>query len=142
MAEKITLHGRKISAGVVEGEALVTDRPLSFHAGAISNEEGLVRIDGHPLSGKRLAGKILVYDTDIFTTGATLSLYTKKTVFNVAPVGIIWRRAHGIGASGAIYSRIPGIDKIKEGKPWEFISTGDWVKINADEGTVEVTKKS
>lgn len=141
MAEKITLHARMISAGTAEGVALVTDKPLSLHAGAVSNEEGYVRIDGHPLAGSYIKDKILIYDTDYFTTGATLSLYTKKTVFQSAPAGIIWRQAHGIGASGAIYSRIPAVHRIKEGKPWEFIKTGDWVRIDADKGIVEVTKR-
>lgn len=142
MGEKIVLHGRMISAGQAEGEALVTDKPLSLHAGAVSNEEGFIRIQDHPLAGKYIKGKILIYDTDYFTTGATLSIYTKKTVFNSAPAGMIWRKAHGIGASGAIYSGIPAVHKIKEGKPWEFIQTGDWVKIDADKGIVEVTKKN
>jgi predicted aconitase with swiveling domain len=142
MTKKTTLHGRMVSAGVAEGEALVTNKPLSLHAGAIANETGFVRIQDHPLSGHCIKDKILIYDTDYYTTGATLSLYTKKTVFNSAPAGIIWRKAHGIGASGAIYSGIPAVHKIEEGKPWEFIETGDWVKIDANRGVIEVTKRT
>lgn len=142
MSEKITLKCHKISGGVAEGEALVTDRPLSFYAGAISNEEGLIRIDGHPLAGETIGGKVLVYDTDIFTTGASLSFYSKKTVFNTAPVAVICRQFHGIGAGAVIYTNTPAVDKIEGGKPWDFIETGDWVKVDADSGVIEVTKKN
>lgn len=142
MTETITLHGHPICKGVAEGEALVTDRPLSFIAAGISNEEGIVRIDGHPLQGKSISGKVLVYDTDIFSTGAALSFFTKATVFDTAPAAVIWRRAHNIGAGATIYAEVPSMDGIEEGLPWDLISDGDSVKVDSDQGIVEVTKKS
>jgi predicted aconitase with swiveling domain len=142
MSETITLHGHPISKGVAEGEALVCDKPLSFIAVGISNEEGIVRIDKHPLNGQSVAGKVLIYDTDIFSTGGALSIYTKKTIFNTAPAAVIWRNAHNIGAGGTIYAGVPSMDKIEEGLPWDLISTGDWVKVDSEQGIVEVTKKS
>jgi predicted aconitase with swiveling domain len=63
------------------------------------------------------------------------------TIYQTAPKGIIWREAHNISASAAIFAGIPGIDRIKEGAPWEFIETGDWVRVDGDAGTVEVRKK-
>ena len=45
MSETITLHGHPVSKGVAEGEALVCDKPMSFIAAGVSNEEGIVRID-------------------------------------------------------------------------------------------------
>jgi predicted aconitase with swiveling domain len=142
MGETITLHGRPISRGVAEGEALVTDKPLSYYAGAISNEEGRVRIDGHPLNGKSIAGKVLVYDTDYLSTGAALSFYTKWRFNDTAPVAVICRQMHNIGGGATIYCGVPSIDKIEEGLPWDFISDGDWVKVDSEQGIVEVTKKS
>jgi len=142
MSETITLHGHPISKGVAEGEALVCDKPMSFIAVGVSNETGIVSIGGHPLEGQSVAGKVLIYDTDIFSTGGALSLYAKKTIFNSAPAAVIWRSAHNIGAGGTIYAEIPSMDRIEEGLPWDLISTGDWVKVDSNQGTVEVTKKS
>ena len=142
MPDKIVLHAHKISAGVAEGEALVTSKPLSFIAVSITNEEGLVRIDEHPLQGKSIKDKVLVYDTDILSTGAALSFYTKWLVFKTAPVALICRKMHNIGAGAAIYCGVPAVDKIQEGKPWDFIADGDWVKVDADQGVVEVTKQA
>ena len=134
MSETITLHGHPVSKGVAEGEALVCDKPMSFIAAGVSNEEGIVRIDGHPLTGESVAGKVVIYDTDIF--------FTKKTVFDTAPAAVIWRKAHNIGAGSTIYAGVPSMDRIEEGLPWDLISTGDWVKVDSEQGIVEVTKKS
>lgn len=142
MSQTITLHGRPISRGVAEGEAIVCDKPMSFIAAGVSNEDGTVRIGGHPLEGKKVAGKVLIYDTDIFSTGAALSLLTKKTIYNSAPAAVIWRNAHNIGAGGTIYAGVPSMDRIREGLPWNLIKTGDWVKVDSEKGIVEVTKKS
>jgi uncharacterized protein len=142
MTEKVVLHGHIISRGVAEGEALVTDRPLSFYAGSISNEEGMVRMDGHPLEGQFVKDKVLIYDTCVYSTGAALSLYTKSLIYKTAPAAVICRRMHNIAAGGLIYSGIPAMDRLKEGDPWSFIKTGDWVKVDADRGIIEVTPRA
>ncbi len=142
MSETITLHGHPVSKGVAEGEALVCDKPMSFIAAGVCNEEGIVRIDGHPLAGQSVAGKVVIYDTDIFSTGAALSFVTKATVFDTAPAAVIWRKAHNIGAGATIYTKVPSMDRIEEGLPWDLIKTGDWVKVDSDQGIVEVTRKT
>lgn len=142
MSQTTVLHGHIISRGVAEGEALVTDRPLSFYAGSISNEEGLVRMDGHPLEGETVKGKILVYDTCVYSTGAALSLYTKWLIYKSAPAAVICRRMHNIAAGGTIYAGIPAMDRLREGDPWNFIKTGDWVKVDAERGIIEVTQRT
>ena len=142
MSETITLHGHPIAKGVAEGEALVTDRPLCFIAAAITNEEGIVRIDNHPLNGKSIAGKVLVYDTDIYSSGGAMIFLTKHRINQTTPVAVICRQMHNIGGGATIYCGVPSMDEIEEGLPWDFISDGDWVKIDADNGIIEVTKKS
>ena len=142
MSQSITLHGRPISKGVAEGEAIVTDKPLSFIAAAITNDEGIVRMDGHPLQGKSVMDKVLVYDTDIYSTGAGLSFLTKWKINKSTPRAIICRKMHNIGRGFTIYTGVPSIARIQEGLPWDFISDGDWVKVDSEQGIIEVTKKS
>ena len=141
MSEKRMVRGHIISRGVAEGEALVTDKPLSFYAGSISNEQGLVRMDGHPLEGEIVKDRVLVYDTCVYSTGAALSLYTKWLVYKTAPAAIICRRMHNIAAGGAIYCGIPAMDRLEGGNPWDFIRTGDWVRVDAERGIIEVTPR-
>ena len=142
MSETITLHGRPISKGVAEGEAIVTDKALSFIAAAITNDEGIVRMDGHPLQGRTVMHKVLIYDTDIYSTGAGLSFYTKWKINKSTPAAIICRQMHNIGGGFTIYTGVPSMDRIEEGLPWDFISDGDWVKVDSEQGIIEVTKKS
>ena len=142
MSETITLHGRSISKGVAEGEAIVTDKALSFIAAAITNDGGIVRIDNHPLQGKSVTNKVLIYDTDTGSTGAGLCFYSKWKVNKSTPAAIICRQMHNIGGGFTIYTGVPSMDRIEEGLPWDFISDGDWVKVDSERGIIEVTKKS
>ena len=141
ISETITLHGRPISKGVAEGEAIVTDKALSFIAAAITNDEGIVRMDGHPLQGRSVMHKVLIYDTDIYSTGAGLSFYTKWKINKSTPAAIICRQMHNIDGGFTIYTGVPSMDRIEEGLPWDFISDGDWVKVDSEQGIIEVTKK-
>ena len=41
---------------------------------------------------------------------------------------------------GAVVARVPAVTEFDQ-DPTEVISTGDWVKVDADKGLVEITKK-
>ena len=41
---------------------------------------------------------------------------------------------------GAVVARVPAVTDFDQ-DPTEVISTGDWVKVDADKGIVEITKK-
>jgi hypothetical protein len=56
------------------------------------------------------------------------------------PKAIINVRTHPVWAMLAIVTDIPLIDRLDR-NPCEVIETGDWVKVDPQEGTVEVTKK-
>ena len=131
-------RGRSIAKGSVEGEALVCRRPLSLMGSLLDLTTGVVMLGGHELEGKCVKGKILVYDTDYMSTSGTFGLLNMVQVYNCGPKGIIWRDAHNIGASAAIYAGVPAMDRLQEGNAWELISTGDWVRLDADHGIVEV----
>ena len=45
---------------VVEGEALVTDVPITF-LGFVNRETGTIEEEGHPINGKSMADKILIF---------------------------------------------------------------------------------
>jgi predicted aconitase with swiveling domain len=141
MTHKFELHGRIISKGVAEGEALVTKKALSFMASSIANDTGIIRIHGHKLEGKCVKDKVVVYDTDQFSTGASLSFYTKHKIYNTSPVAVICREMHNIIGGAVIYCGVPAMDRIQEGNPWDLIQNGDWVKVDADRGVIEITRK-
>ncbi|UCH38423.1 MAG: DUF126 domain-containing protein, partial [Candidatus Bathyarchaeota archaeon] len=55
---KITLCGRGIIPGRVQGKALVTSQPISFFGG-LDPEKGTIIERGHELKGTNVTGKIL-----------------------------------------------------------------------------------
>jgi predicted aconitase with swiveling domain len=134
------LIGKTRVNGTAEGEALVTDGPISHSTNAI-NVDGEIRSSGHPLEGQSYAGKVIVYSTDIGTTAGSFGLYLKARVTNGAPMALICRKVHPISIGGAIDAEIPAVDAFQI-DPCTTIRTGDWVKVKApatgEEAIVEV----
>ncbi len=125
------LKGITRVTGEVEGEALVTTEKLSHLANAIGND-GVIRMHGHPLMGQSYAGKIIVYDTDIFSTAGALGLYFKSRINKTGPLALICRTVHPISVGGAVDARIPAVDGFAL-DPCREIKTGDFVRIRAPE---------
>ena len=134
---KIILRGRKIIGGVAEGEAVVTKQPISF-MGGVNPDIGQVVERGHELEGQKITGKIFIFPHGKGSTAGPYIIYAmakRKT----APAGMINLEAEPIIAVGAAMGNIPLVDRLDK-NPLEVISPGDRVKIDGDQGTVEVTK--
>ncbi len=126
------MKGRKVAKGTAEGEALVSADGISFYGG-VEPETGKVTEKGHPLEGQCVRGKVLVFPTGKGSTVGSYALYDMMKRGN-APAAIINKEIETIVAVGAIISEIPCVDQIDI----EKIKNGDRVKVDADEGTVEV----
>jgi predicted aconitase with swiveling domain len=120
------LKGRIISRGVVEGQALVTNQPISFYGG-VDPDRGVIVEKGHELEGKEIKGKILVFPNGKGSTVGSYTLYRLKKN-GVAPAGMINKECETVVAVGAIISEIPCIDKIDISQ----ITTGDVIEIKND----------
>jgi len=120
------LKGRIIYKGKAEGEALVTEMPISFYGGVDPNT-GIVLEKGHQLNGQSVKGKILVFPQGKGSTVGSYTLYRMKKNGS-APAGMINIECETIVAVGAIISEIPTIDKIDICK----IKTGDRLSIDRD----------
>jgi uncharacterized protein len=120
------LKGRVIYKGKAEGEALVTEMPISFYGGVDPNT-GEVIEKGHQLNGQSVKGKILVFPQGKGSTVGSYTLYRMKKN-GVAPAGMINKECETIIAVGAIISEIPCVDKVDTSK----IKTGDKIVIEND----------
>jgi len=143
--EKIILKGHKGIGEVAEGEALVCQEPINLMADA-----GNVWYDPKDLTftnkvatpsvyGKSFADKVLVFPTGkggIFSTNILMD----AAEVGSKPKAMVNVRAHQVFASIALAINIPIVDRLDQ-NPCEVIETGDWVKVDAQKGTVEVTKK-
>ncbi len=119
---------------------MVTDEPMSFTPQLFDVKTGTVTFHKKKLEGQSVKGKILVYDTEIASTGGTWGLMNAVKVFGAGPKGIIVRKLHSITTS-VIYTGVPSMHAINEGNPCHLIKTGDWVKLDADHGVIEITRK-
>ena len=128
------MKGRTISPGRVEGEAIVSYEPIGFYGG-IDIKTGIVIERGHPLEGKKVTNKILVFPNGKGSTVGSYVIYGLKKN-NMAPLGIINRETETIVATGVILAGIPCVDQIDINK----IKNGDKIIIDADNGIVEVKK--
>jgi predicted aconitase with swiveling domain len=117
------LKGRIIYKGKAEGEALVTNMPISFYGGVDPNT-GIVIEKGHELEGINIKNKILVFPQGKGSTVGSYTLYRMKKN-NTAPTGMINKETETIIAVGAIISEIPFVDKVDISK----IKTGSKVVI-------------
>lgn len=135
---KIVLRGRKVIGGVAEGEAIVTKEPVSF-LGGVNPDRGTVVERGHELEGQSITGKIFVFPHGKGSTAGPYIIYAmakRKT----APLAMVNVEAEPIIAVGAAMGNIPLVDRLDK-NPLEVIATGDHVKIDGDQGMVEITKK-
>jgi predicted aconitase with swiveling domain len=132
------IKGKSVTGGTTEGDAIVTRMPISFTGGMDPNS-GIIREPNHELEGQSVAGKILVFPAGKGSTTGSWQFYATFKRGN-APKGIINVKAEGVVAVSAIITGTPMMHQL-ENDPLEYISTGDFVRINADEGYVEVEKK-
>ena len=131
MRNETVLKGVTKSKGRAEGEALVSQMPLSWAPCSILND-GTVKMVGNPVSGQNVKDKIVVYPTVTGSTSGAFGLLFKVKGSHNGPAGIICQNVHTIDLSGAIASRIPSVDGL-EVDPLTAIKTGDWVTIEADD---------
>ena len=136
--KKISLRGRKIISGKAEGEAVVTKQAISF-LGGVNPDKGIVVEKGHELEGQSITNKIFVFPQGKGSTSGPYVIY-KMAKRKTAPAAIINVKAEPIIAVGAAMGNIPMVDQLDQ-NPLDVIETGDYIKVDGDQGTVEITKK-
>lgn len=125
------MKGRKISPGKARGEAIVSTEPIGFYGG-IDAKTGIVIDKGHPLEGKKITDKILVFPCGKGSTVGSYVIYGLSKN-NVGPKAIINKETETIVATGCILAGIPCVDNIDIDK----IKTGDKLIVDADKAMVK-----
>ena len=128
------LQGRKVVGGYAEGEALVSLDPVSFYGG-VDPETGMVTEPGHAVEGECVTGRVFVFPTGKGSTVGSYVIFRMRRM-GTAPAAIINAETEAIIATGCVLAEIPLMDRL-EADPLEALRTGDFVKVNADEGFIE-----
>jgi len=129
------IKGRIISKGIGEGEAVVTNQPLSF-LGGVDPQQGVIRDSKHELFGTSIVGTVLTFPQGKGSTVGSYVMYQLKRN-GKAPAAIINVSSETIVAVGAIISNIPLIDKLDE-DPIAAIKPRSHVLVNCEDGFIEV----
>ena len=140
MAEKVTkiiLKGRKVIGGVAEGEALVSKKPL-MGFGNINIPGGFTVERNHPLYEVPFKGKVLVFPEPRGSGGFVGYGITAK--FGKNPAAFLYRRGNNLTVFAAMNMNVPTVTDFDR-DPLEVIETGDFVRVDGDNGVVEVFKK-
>ena len=139
MGSVIEIKGSGVGKGLVKGEALVTEEPISFNNG-VDPTTGLVIEVGHALKGQSVAGRILVFPVGKGSTGGSYVLYDLSER-GLAPAAIINSRGDTVIVTGCVMGKIPLIHKCDK-DPVATITTGDMVEVEPEKGIVRVLTES
>ena len=131
------IEAKPVTAGVAEGEAIVSHVPVSFMIGLDPNT-GIVNEPGHELEGQSIAGKILVFPS---AKGSATGAWRYYIAFKKgkAPKGIINVKAEAVAVVSAVITDTPMVCEAKKSL-MQYIESGDYVRINADDGFIEIEK--
>lgn len=126
----MVLEGRIIKEGRAEGTALVSPEAIGF-LGGVDPDTGVVREKGHPLEGRSVAGRVLVFPRGKGSTVGSYVLYSLARN-GVAPAGMVLGECEPIVALGAIMAGIPVVDRVDLSR----IRSGDRVRLEGGIVTV------
>jgi predicted aconitase with swiveling domain len=124
--------------GVAEGEALVTRDRISGWGG-IDPRTGTVIETRHELRGQSFAGKVLVFPGAKGSSGWSAMFHMTRLMNGAGGVPV--QRDDDQDGAGRRGQHAPSMTDF-ERDPLECIATGDWVRVDADRGVIEITKKN
>lgn len=134
---KIIIKGRKVIGGVAEGEAIVSKWP-TMGLNNFNPQLGIITERDHPLKGIPLTGKVFVFPTPRGSGGWVN--FGRSTAFGTNPIAMVYYKGNALTICGALVLDRPTVGECEQ-DPSKIIDTGDWVKVDADKGIVEVEKK-
>lgn len=123
----------------VEAEVLVCTKHFSPRYD-IDREAGTFSRPGHPLEGKALAGKILLFPgVQGGVMGGWVFLELKSR--GKGPAALVFGKTNPVMVQGAIMAGVPILDGI-DPRAFADLKNGDTVRVDPKNLRVEVTKRS
>ena len=127
------IKARSISRGIASGEVLLSIEAIGF-LGGVDPKTGDVIEKGHPVEGKNIAGKILVFPNGKGSTvGSYVMLQLAKN--KKAPAAISNVSAEPIIVVDAIISGIPMVDQ-PEKDVYQILKDGQKIEVDGEKGII------
>ena len=132
------IKAHTVSTGKAEGEAVVYNGPFSF-MGDLDPNTGKIPAPRHELEGQSLVNKVFVFTTGKGSSGGDSIAWMAKQKGN-APLAIICMESEPVLSGAVIAAEIPAVDH-PEKNVLKLIKTGDYIKVDATRGVIEVVGK-
>ena len=130
----IILKGRGAVKGVAEGVALVSRETIQGWNGIDKN--GTVIEKGHPFEGWNIKNAVLVLPGAKGSNGWSIHFHSTK-VAGVGPAALIFPKMDSRTGVTAAVLNVPVVTDLND-DPFELIKTGDRVRVDGDQGIVEI----
>jgi len=121
------LKGRIIFRGEASGRILKSDVPLGLF-GHLDPDTGIYRETGHPLDGKSVKGRVLVFPRAKGSTVGSYVIYGLRKSGH-APAALVLGDCDTIVAVGAIIAGVPAVDRVELSR----LKDGDVVHVAGGE---------
>ena len=133
----VEVKAHPVSSGKAEGEAIVYEGPFSF-MGDMDPLTGRICAPRHPLENMSLVGKVFVFTTGKGSSAGDCAAWTAREEGNT-PSAIICLESEPVLSGAVIITGIPTVDQ-PEQNVFDLIKSGDYVKVDADVGIIEILK--
>jgi phosphomecalonate degydratase small subunit len=137
-APVLVLRGPPGAGPAVEGEALVSRHGFNARYD-MDRRRGVFSRPSHDLFGQRYVERILVFTTAKGGVATSWALHDLRAK-GLAPAGLIFCQANPIVVQGAVFAGLPILHRL-EPDPVESLRTGDWLRLDPAQGTVEVLRR-
>ena len=132
------IRAHTVCAGKAEGEAVVYHGAFSF-LGDLNPATGNIEVPRHELEGTSLVDKVFVFTTGKGSSGGDFAAWAAKEN-NHAPAAMICMESEPVLTGAVLVTQIPTVD-CPEKNVLELIKTGDYLKVDATEGIIEIVEK-
>ncbi len=132
-----TIRGRGLVGGKAEGQAVVSTVPLCFRTEYDPATGDVIGLR-HPLRGQNLRNKVLIIPSTKGSCGNSMSFSTGCKEGN-GPVALVCVRREPLAVLSCVVNDVPLVSDV-EGNIFERVETGDYVHVDADSGTVTVSR--
>jgi len=133
------IHVRRAFGPAVEGEALVSEEGFSPRYD-LDRWTGVITRPGHRLEGASIVDKVCFFPSAKGGIAAGWAFYDLKWK-KIAPKAFIFGVTNPVMVQGAIFAGIP----ITEGwdlDPRQALRSGDWVRVEPTNRTIEVLRRA
>ena len=128
------IKGRCVYPGKAEAEALVAPKYLQGFTN-VNPARGYTTERNHPLYKVPYTDKVLVFYSPRGSGGFL------QYGFGAKPAAFVYTKSSPLTVGCALQAHVPMMTDFED-DPMKYIETGDKVLVNADEGYIEIIKKS